>query len=145
MLRTSPSVLADTGPLVALFDKTDHYHAQAMAFIGQFEGGLVSNWVVVTEVCYLLEFSVAAQLDFLRWIAQGGLKLVELEEPALQHIPHAMDKYRDRPMDLADASLMVLSMQTGIRDIITFDSDFDFYRLPDRSKLKNQFTQMRKR
>ena len=30
-----------------------------------------------------------------------------------------------------------VSMQTGIRDIITFDTDFDFYRLPDRTKMKN--------
>lgn len=137
MLRTLPSVLADTGPLVALFDKTDRYHAEALAFIGRFDGGLVSNWVIVTEVCYLLEFSVAAQVDFLRWMAQGGVKLVELGAPAQQHIPHAMEKYRDRPMDLADASLIALSMQTGIRDIITFDSDFDFYRLPDRTRMKN--------
>lgn len=144
MLKTAPNTLADTGPLVALFDRTDNYHAQVMAFMGQFNGGLVSNWVIVTEVCYLLGFSVAAQLGFLEWMARGGLKLVELEEPALRHIPQAMDKYRDRPMDLADASLIALSMQTGIRDIITFDTDFDFYRLPDRTKMKNLLAKSRR-
>nr|WP_204137894.1 hypothetical protein [Halomicronema sp. CCY15110] len=43
-----------------------------------------------------------------------------------------MEKYRDRPMDLADATLVVAAEKTGYRRILTLDSDFLFYRISDR-------------
>jgi len=43
-----------------------------------------------------------------------------------------MEKYRDRPMDLADATLVLVAEKTGYRQILTLDSDFLFYRISDR-------------
>ena len=44
-----------------------------------------------------------------------------------------MDKYQDRPMDLADASLVVLAEKRGLRDIFTLDhADFQVYRISRR-------------
>jgi predicted nucleic acid-binding protein len=44
-----------------------------------------------------------------------------------------MHKYRDRPMDLADASLVCLAEQQGLRKIFTLDKeDFRIYRLHGR-------------
>lgn len=43
-----------------------------------------------------------------------------------------MEKYRDRPMDLADATLVLTAERTGYRQILTLDSDFLFYRIDDR-------------
>ena len=41
-----------------------------------------------------------------------------------------IEKYRDRPMDLADASLVVLAERLGVTEILTIDrADFDVYRL----------------
>ncbi|MGH8718114.1 MAG: hypothetical protein ACREV0_04110 [Burkholderiales bacterium] len=37
-------------------------------------------------------------------------------------------KYKDRPMDLADASLVLLAEKTGCFDILTIDRGFDVYR-----------------
>jgi uncharacterized protein len=48
------------------------------------------------------------------------------------------EKYRDRPMDLADASLVALATQMGLSDIVSIDSDFDIYELPNKSRLKNK-------
>ena len=42
-----------------------------------------------------------------------------------------MDKYQDRPMDLADASLVVAADRISVRDILSLDSDFLFYRIND--------------
>jgi predicted nucleic acid-binding protein len=42
-----------------------------------------------------------------------------------------MEKYQDRPMDLADSSLVTLAERSGIRRIFTLDSDFRFYRTGD--------------
>ena len=66
-------VVADTGPLVALFDGGDRHHQRATDFISHFEGELVSTLAVITEVCHLLDFNAQARLDFLEWTRRGGL------------------------------------------------------------------------
>jgi predicted nucleic acid-binding protein len=43
-------------------------------------------------------------------------------------------------MDLADASILILAMKTGIRSVVSFDSDFEVYRLPDKKRLRNLLT-----
>ena len=48
-----------------------------------------------------------------------------------------MHKYRDRPMDLADASLVRLAEQRRIRDIFTLDErDFRTYRIHGRQTFR---------
>ena len=44
-----------------------------------------------------------------------------------------MHKYRDQPMDLADASLVATAAHLRTRRIFTLDGDFRFYRLSDGS------------
>ena len=88
----------------------------------------------------MLDFSIERQLAFLSWINRGGLTILELAPDALQRIIDLTAKYRDRPMDLADASLVVLALQTGVKNIISLDSDFHIYRLPDKGALKNLLT-----
>ena len=132
-----PSTLVDSGPLVALFDSSDHHHVSTLAFMGEFRGVLITTWPVITEVCHLLKFSVNVQLNFLRWVQRGGLEIAEIEGAVIERIIALTEKYRDRPMDLADASLVVLAMKTGIHDILSLDADFDIYRLPDKSRLTN--------
>lgn len=135
-------IIADSGPLIALFDASEPRHEEVKVFIAEFSGLLLTTWPVVTEVMHLLGYSVDRQIAFLRWIERGALEILEQPADIVNKLITLIDKYRDRPMDLADASLVMLSMQSGIRDIITFDSDFDFYRLPDRSKLKNLFSKI---
>ena len=61
---------------------------------------------------------------------------VELYDPTLAEIDRMsvlMEKYRDLPMDLADASLVISAESLGIRQMLTLDSDFFVYRLSDGS------------
>jgi predicted nucleic acid-binding protein len=44
-----------------------------------------------------------------------------------------------RRMDFADATLVVAAEKTGIRSIISIDSDFDIYRLPGKMHIQNVF------
>jgi predicted nucleic acid-binding protein len=51
-----------------------------------------------------------------------------------------MRKYVDRPMDLADASLVWLANTWGVTDIITIArADFAVYRTAKRKVFKNLF------
>jgi predicted nucleic acid-binding protein len=47
-----------------------------------------------------------------------------------------MDKYKDKPMDVADASLVAAAEWLGMQRIFTLDSDFYIYRLADSSALE---------
>ena len=47
-----------------------------------------------------------------------------------------MKKYQDRPMDLADASLIAIAESHSLRRVFTLDSDFHIYRLADGTALK---------
>ena len=42
-------------------------------------------------------------------------------------------------MDFADATLVIAAEKTGIRKIISIDTDFDIYRLPNKVQIENVF------
>lgn len=120
--------LIDAGPMIALFDKDDQYHAKIVAFLRNFNGRLVTSWAVITEVMYMLNFSNLVQLDFLRWIERGALEIPDIEINHLKRIRDLSEKYSDIPMDFADATLILISELYQVKDIITIDSDFNIYR-----------------
>lgn len=133
------SILIDAGPLIALFDKDDRYHKKMLDFIRDSKYKLVSTLAVITEVSYMLNFNIFVQLDFFEWIFRRGLILSDIEDDDIPRIIQLVRKYCDRPMDFADATLVVAAEKTGIREIISIDSDFDIYRLPGKELIRNVF------
>jgi len=63
---------------------------------------------------------------------------VYLIQPLIEII-EMTKKYKDRPMDFADATLVIAAKRTGIKKIISIDSDFDIYRLPGKELIENIF------
>ncbi|MBW3543792.1 MAG: PIN domain-containing protein [Planctomycetes bacterium] len=122
---------------MALFDRDDAHHQRCVEFIRKFRGTGISNLAVVTEVVYLLDFSRQAQRDFLQWIQAGALRLVELDSDDLERVIELMEKYADRPMDFADASLVAVCERLGVRDVASVDNDFLIYRFRNRSTFRN--------
>ncbi len=95
------SILVDAGPLIAMLNRSDKNHRQIKRFLEEFRGRMLTTWPVLVEAC---RFSPErTQIRFLRWAAAGGLEMVELHETALAEIADWKEKYRDLPMDLADA------------------------------------------
>jgi hypothetical protein len=141
-----PNVLVDSGPLAALFNSRDKHHQRSVAYF-QIHGGQLrcnTTWEVISEVMYFLDFSAAAQADFLDWLHEGHerglMKIASLTHEDLPGLSKMMRKYADRPMDLADASLVNLANQTGITDILTIDrADFSVYRTNKRKSFRNVF------
>lgn len=131
------NILIDAGPIIALFDKDDRYHSVSLSYLEKFKGRLITTWPVITEVSHMLSFSTDVQIAFLEWLRRDALDIIELEKIHLERIIELSRKYSDIPMDLADSSLLVISEMTGIRDIMTIDSDYCIYRIKGNRSLRN--------
>jgi predicted nucleic acid-binding protein len=128
-MRDGTVVLVDTGPLVALFDRDDAHHARCVQALKSIRRPLVTVWPVLTEATYLLSFSFQAQDDLWEFVERGGLRLAELSARDVPRIRALMQKYRDHPMDLADAVLVRVAEREHLRTIFTLDhADFHTYR-----------------
>ena len=140
MLNT---VLIDAGPLIALFDRDDKYHTSIVEFIKNTNYRFISTTAVLTETMYMLDFNTVVQLNFLEWIMKEGVIIHEIKQSNIKRIIDLTRKYSDRPMDFADATLVIAAEERGIRQIISIDSDFDIYRLYNKMKIENIFAQRR--
>ena len=133
------SILVDAGPLIALFDRDDAHHAAMRGLLRDTAGRLVTTWPVVTETSHMLDFEPRAQLDFYRWVASGGVVVHEVPQEALRRIIELVEKYGDRPMDLADATLVVAAETLGIQEIVSIDRDFEVYRIAGHARFQNLY------
>ena len=124
----------DTGPLVALFDKSDHYHKTCKETLKHIRESIVTTWPVLTEVMYLLNFSSLAQELCLEFIESGGVDIHSGNSNQLHRIRQLMKQYADLSIDFADASLIALAEEKRIATVFTLDhKDFRIYA-PKRLK-----------
>jgi len=133
------NTLIDAGPIIALFNKNDKYHNKIKEFLMGYKGLLLSTWPVITEVSHMLDFRVHTQIDFLTWVNLGGIRIENINNKDIARIIELSKKYSDVPMDLADASLVVLSERKKIKEIITIDSDYYIYRTINKEMIENIF------
>jgi len=82
----------------------------------------------------MLDFNVRVKIDLFKWIRLGGLTIKEVALHDVDRIIALSEKYSDGP---ADASLVVLSENLDIREIITIDSDYYIYRTIDKEMSRN--------
>jgi predicted nucleic acid-binding protein len=133
------NTLIDASPMIALFNKDDKYHTKIIDFLKIYKGILTTSWPVITEVSYMLSYNTNVQIDFLKWINRGGVKIENIGELDIKRIIELSQKYSDIPMDLADATLIIISKRLNIEDIITIDADYYIYRTADKKMLSNIF------
>ena len=130
------NVVVDSGFLIGLFDESDPLHARCRAFLRDYRGAFLTTEAVLAEALALL--STARQLRCLEWLgdaAQAGLLAVDREPVDFRAVEKLARKYADQPMDFADASVVLLAMRTGVREILTADRrDFAVYRLAGRAR-----------
>ena len=129
------SCLLDAGPLVALFDPQDRFHAhfQQLMLEPQVPLQLHTTWPCITEACHLL--GPRYRVALLQWVGAGAVQVFPFESGDLPQMCEWILRYTQQPrteMDLADASLYWLACETGVAQIFTVDvRDFSRYRLPD--------------
>ncbi len=124
-------IIVDTGFWLALIDKKDNYHEIAKQALKKYNEPLITTWCVVTETCYLLltRKGVEAQVTFINSLQKELFTIFNLETHHTARIIELMEKYADLPMDLADASLVILAEHLGHGRIFSVDQrDFNTYR-----------------
>jgi predicted nucleic acid-binding protein len=136
-------ILVDTGFWLALANRKDRYHARARSALAKHRGPFITTWPVMTETCHLLvaRLGCNAELAFIRSASLGAFDIFRLEATHLPQIERLIEKYRDLPMDLADASLVILADEVGSERILSTDErDFRTYRWKNRRPFKNLLT-----
>ncbi len=124
--------LIDTGPLVALIDKNDSNHARVLACARTLPPGpLLTTLFCFTETMYFVgkEGGHNAQQRIWDMRRAGKILLHPLSDAELDRMETLMEKYKDLPMNVADASLVVSAETLNISLIFTIDSHFRAFRI----------------
>ena len=120
-----------------LFDRDDAYHDACVDILKSIRQPLVTTWPIVTEAFYLLNFSDRVQDNLWEFIQRGGVGLAPIESHMVVRCRELMQKYRDLPMDLADATLVALGEAMNLNQVFTLDHrDFHLYRPRHRKRFK---------
>ena len=123
-------ILVDTGPLVALFDPADADYVRCVQQLAMIEEPLCTTVPVLTEAFHLLNPGSIGSQRLMDFVAGGGLGVRYLDAAGLSRAFALMVRYADHPMDLADASLVVLAETLKLRKVLTLDrNDFTTYRI----------------
>jgi predicted nucleic acid-binding protein len=123
-------ILVDTGPLVALFDPADADHDKCVSILARIEEPLCTTIPVLTEAFHLLGPASLGSQRLMDFVMSHGLNVGFLDDAALARAFELMLQYADHPMDLADATLVVLAETLTLRKIFTIDrGDFATYRI----------------
>lgn len=115
------ALIVDTGPLVAMLDATDPDHKRCADLLqGSSERRVVPVCVLV-EVEYLLrpwpEAFAALHAEF----ETGGLELVDLPARWLLRAGELVDRYRDLPLGLVDATVVTATEMLSETKVATLD------------------------
>ena len=122
-------ILIDAGPLVALLNRRDRRHRQCRATLSKLREEMVTVWPAVTEAMYLLR-TPEFQDRLWEMLVDENPRILALGLRDMAEMRRLMQKYSDRPMDLADAALVHAAEREDITTIFTIDrADFEVYRV----------------
>jgi len=107
--------LTDAGPLIAIIDADEADYASCVDALDRLTIPLVTTWPAFTEAMYLLARAgdIRAQQALWRLVESDLLVVADLSPSAVDRSARLMDQYADRPMDLADATLVALAEELG--------------------------------
>lgn len=130
-------LLLDTGAFVALVDRSEKRHADCVAVLEGWNGRIVTTEAILTETLYLVGPRWPPQKICLEFLLRGAFILVPPSPASLKRVSILMEKYRNVPMDYADATLVALGEELGTDQVFTLDHrGFSAYRLNQRTAFR---------
>jgi uncharacterized protein len=129
------TALVDTGLILALLDRDDEWHRACAATIRSVSFPLLTTEAVMTEVFHLTLRDFHNIEPAWELFDSKSIVLAAMTDADLPDIDTLMSRYRDRPMDFADATLVHVANRESISLILTIDhNDFETYRLAGNRK-----------
>jgi predicted nucleic acid-binding protein len=129
-------VIVDTGPLVAFLDRSEQHHQWVVGKVEELDAPLLVCEPVLAETMHLLAGFSRGQDAVFGLLGNGALRIgfrIEEHVPALLKLHQ---KYRDKPMSLADACIVRMAEIYEQHAVLTLDSDFTVYRKHGRLPLE---------
>jgi uncharacterized protein len=127
--------LVDTGAILAILDRDDRWHSACVAALQQLRVPLLTSEAVLTELFHLVDRHEIERAW--RFVRSGTVTVGAITNDDLSSLNGLMLKYRDRPMDFADATLVHLAQRESISLILTIDhDDFETYRIGRHKKFR---------
>ena len=122
-------ILIDAGPLTALIDADDEYHEACVVASASLSEETITVWPAFTEAMHLLKRVHDGADQLWHSFENGAFVIVDLDREDCTRMRQLMRKYRDLPMDLADAALVAVAERERINRIFTIDRrDFNIYK-----------------
>jgi len=128
-------VLIDAGPIAALLNSRDQWHAWVREMLGQIRPPLLTCESVISEACFLARRWSNGMEGILGLVDRG---VISVEFNLMDHfgeVSSLMRRYVDVPMSLADACLVRMSETVDGCQVVTLDSDFHIYRRNRNQKI----------
>jgi predicted nucleic acid-binding protein len=129
--------LIDTGAILALLDQDDQWHRSCVQAFSGLRLPLATSAAVLAELFHLLDEGrreIEAAWGFLR---SGAVTVLPIVDADLDSLCGLMNKYHDRPMDFADATLVHLAERETLNTVLTVDfNDFETYRIAGRRRFR---------
>jgi predicted nucleic acid-binding protein len=130
-------LVLDTGAFVALLDRSETKHADCVAVLERWKNPIITTEAVLTEALYLVGPAWPPQKACLEFFLRGAFLLFPSSKASLQRVTALMEKYRDLPMDYADATLVALAEESETDYVFTLDrKGFATYRLHGRKTFR---------
>ena len=134
-------IAVDAGFIYALVDPKDGWHVRAAAKTHTAaEEGWITTWPALAEASHLLSHRLGARYaaGLVDDVAEHALEVWDLPADASGRMAELIRKYASLPMDLADASLVLLAEHLGHGRILSTDErDFKAYRWKRRKPFHN--------
>ena len=129
--------LIDTGALLALLDRDDAWHERCSEAFRNLRYPLATTSAVLAELFHLLGSNPRDVASAWHFIRSGAVTVLPITDDDVPRLEQLMAKYADRPMDLADATLVRLAERESLSTIFTIDhNDFETYRIKGKSRFR---------
>ena len=129
------SLVVDAGPLVAFLSDRDRHHVWATNAFAAVTPPVLTCEAVLAEAWHLLRGTSNGQAALLDLLATEAVVPEFTLRAELVAVRRLVNRYRDRPMSLADACLVRMAELYDEATVMTVDRDFSVYRKHGRQAI----------
>ncbi len=129
-------IIIDTGPLVALLNRSDGAHAWVLKQMQGMSTPFITCEAVLSEASYLTRNLKGARAALMEMIGENFLRIGMAVQDHHVSLLAMINRYDSVPMSVADACIVRLAELYPNSSVFTLDGDFSIYRKNGRQVIK---------